>query len=72
MFSIRMRFPCRFSAKTIAFTFSATILVSAAMALPVSSALTERATSLEGTLTVSCRRCHAVQGMMDVAPYGPV
>ena len=26
----------------------------------------------EGNLTVSCRRCHAVQGMMDVAPYGPV
>ncbi len=26
----------------------------------------------EGNLTVSCRRCHAVQGTVDVAPYGPV
>jgi len=26
----------------------------------------------EGTLTVSCRRCHAVQGTVEVAPDGPV
>ena len=26
----------------------------------------------EGNLTVSCRRCHAVQGTVAVAPYGPV
>jgi hypothetical protein len=25
-----------------------------------------------GHLTVSCRRCHAVQGTGEVAPYGPV
>jgi hypothetical protein len=25
----------------------------------------------EGNLTVSCRRCHAVQGTGDVAPYVP-
>jgi hypothetical protein len=25
-----------------------------------------------GNLTVNCRRCHAVQGTVDVAPYGPV
>jgi hypothetical protein len=25
----------------------------------------------EGNLTVSCRRCHAVQGTVDVAPYVP-
>ena len=25
-----------------------------------------------GNLTVSCRRCHAVCGRVDVAPYGPV
>ena len=26
----------------------------------------------EGNLTVSCRRCHGVQGQVDVAPYRPV
>ena len=25
-----------------------------------------------GSLTVSCQRCHAVQGTVDVAPYGPI